>query len=912
MGTLVGSAQITIIDVNDTLFTGSTAPLNPVANVTVWCDTSTSPNLMKKWNGTTWDVTGSQIFTTQPTTAQSYSIGDLWSNATVGSYTNELLKCTTAKLSGASFNVSHWTLATKYTDDSAVNNLQISSRNLIPNSLLNTTLTTNAPISRSFSALTIGKTYTFRAFLSSCTNNSSVNVYLRNGDWSHYYHAGKTISGSGYIDLTFIAEYNDITLVDSAIGSDSSSGKYEWFTLVEGNKPMISWVAAPEDIQSQIDTSNALLADIASDSILTPNEKSQVAKEWGNINSVYYGLLDQADSLGVSYVDYQYFYSELYDYITPLLASMTTKISINGSSFRAYFATYYTYESDLRNRISQEGYNFAAAVNNNLSNLQIGGRNLLTGTNKYDSWTKSGVTTVNEEVIIPCNGGTNYILPIQSNSIFTIGKTYTISCKVRNDWSGNIPFYISSNGNSSTTTSTSSVYVVKVLTFVAANNNAVMLFESLGNNYAGKNIYVKDIKVELGGKATDYTPAPEDTDAKIMALDYLKAAMQSTTDVDGGLLSTVLLRMKDLAGVINGGMSGLTDNIGFWTGGTYAQALANLAKIILKKDGSGQLAGGKIFWDVIGALSIGNFKIEGGAIIARNNSNKEVVKLHNSDIQTVTDIANASWVYANDKFSFPAFTIDNSSEYNMVQKEETVIFAIPVAGNFVVAAPTAILNGETSLELNGTMLINEDEGELRTETDCRYYLINENGTLGVATWIGFDEDVYVAAGTYGVTVRSIFYDDRYVKDSELTIATEAEGNVQFQDTVTKTEIGSNGFFSFWSSLKFLHYSKEFGLKLRGSIDIPAGLGGGSVGSGGAYSQGWGLSYSSSKSTYTITILHNITDTKFTVNVTPRNSFTWYLSSVTAATSSTSNNGTIVIVTSISTSILDFVIVRTPY
>lgn len=62
-----------------------------------------------------------QVFTSQPTTAQAYAVGDLWVNATYGTtYTNDILRCKTAKASGTAFNISHWEKASKYTDDSNV------------------------------------------------------------------------------------------------------------------------------------------------------------------------------------------------------------------------------------------------------------------------------------------------------------------------------------------------------------------------------------------------------------------------------------------------------------------------------------------------------------------------------------------------------------------------------------------------------------------------------------------------------------------------------------------------------------------------------------------------------------------------------------------------------------------------
>lgn len=62
-----------------------------------------------------------RVFVSQPTNADAYDIGDLWVNAIYGTtYSNDLLKCKMAKAAGASFAISHWEKASKYTDDSAL------------------------------------------------------------------------------------------------------------------------------------------------------------------------------------------------------------------------------------------------------------------------------------------------------------------------------------------------------------------------------------------------------------------------------------------------------------------------------------------------------------------------------------------------------------------------------------------------------------------------------------------------------------------------------------------------------------------------------------------------------------------------------------------------------------------------
>lgn len=63
-----------------------------------------------------------RVFVVKPTTEQAYDVGDLWVNATYGTtYHNDILRAKTAKKAGEAFNISHWELASKYTDDTKAN-----------------------------------------------------------------------------------------------------------------------------------------------------------------------------------------------------------------------------------------------------------------------------------------------------------------------------------------------------------------------------------------------------------------------------------------------------------------------------------------------------------------------------------------------------------------------------------------------------------------------------------------------------------------------------------------------------------------------------------------------------------------------------------------------------------------------
>ena len=69
-----------------------------------------------------------RVFVSQPTNSQAYDVGDIWVNATYPSdgstYNNDMLRANSKKAEGEPFSIEHWTLASKYTDDTVANKAQ--------------------------------------------------------------------------------------------------------------------------------------------------------------------------------------------------------------------------------------------------------------------------------------------------------------------------------------------------------------------------------------------------------------------------------------------------------------------------------------------------------------------------------------------------------------------------------------------------------------------------------------------------------------------------------------------------------------------------------------------------------------------------------------------------------------------
>ena len=111
----------------------TTSDLKTAHSGDLWYNSTSSVQKYYRWNGTSWEeltatppddvfdqIDGkAQIFVSQP--VPPYNVGDLWVQGASG----DIMRCSTARSSG-SYAASDWVKASKYTDDTAVTNLNSS------------------------------------------------------------------------------------------------------------------------------------------------------------------------------------------------------------------------------------------------------------------------------------------------------------------------------------------------------------------------------------------------------------------------------------------------------------------------------------------------------------------------------------------------------------------------------------------------------------------------------------------------------------------------------------------------------------------------------------------------------------------------------------------------------------------
>ena len=121
--------------------------------------------------------------------------------------------------------------------------------------------------------------------------------------------------------------------------------------LTEGNKAPTGYITAEEDVQAQIEQVKLDVDYIASDSSLTPSDKQQVANEWARIQGEYWSIMANAEKYDVPTDSFTAYFQALEDYLTPLLADMSTTSEITGTEFRKVFSDYYQISGNMSDLI---------------------------------------------------------------------------------------------------------------------------------------------------------------------------------------------------------------------------------------------------------------------------------------------------------------------------------------------------------------------------------------------------------------------------------------------------------------------------------------------------------------------------------------------------------------------------------
>lgn len=326
------------------------------------------------------------------------------------------------------------------------------------------------------------------------------------------------------------------------------------YKIEKGNKAT-DWTPAPEDTQSQIDNITEITTSHTTSISTMQGQISSLISEDTTIKGNYDALLSRynatvntVDSMKTTIGEHTTILNNQNDSI----AAVTTKANTIESNLAGTTQTVSEVKSNLagtQERVTKVETSLTglttrvSSTETNLANLEIGGRNLVLNSDKEyimgygipnTTWT-DGYAYIG----LPTTRLTDEILP--QNNAFLLhpeaGKTYTQTIWIETDaniidlnaaeisWFtgkyGHVPVaakIIKLADNSYKLTST---YTVTKGDFDIRLFDILHLFSALDISNSGTYLKFGKLKVEQGNVSTDWTPAPEDVDQQITAVETI-------------------------------------------------------------------------------------------------------------------------------------------------------------------------------------------------------------------------------------------------------------------------------------------------------------------------------------------------------------------------------------------------------
>ena len=584
-----------------------------------------------------------RVFVTTPSNASVYDIGDLWVNATYGSYKNDLLRCKTAKQANAQFSIEHWELASKYTDDTKANQAQAAadaakqaadSAQQTANNAVQSAATANALLSdiandnkltaqekqetkkewdiivsekpkNNASADKYGVSRTaydtayntlsayITPLLSSLSTTSNISGAAFRSKFKDYYDART--------DLLNAISAKAKSLADAAQQTaDAAQEKAN-----QAIKDAANAKTAADNAQSDADEAKSRLDSWASDGSISPTEKQSLKEEIARIDADKTQIANGYSkyNLGTP-TNYNNAHTTYRAVLVTLTASSPETIAIP-SDFATKQTTYYTQRTTALTAISNAARDYAQGIANDLSSykktvssqfeqtnnsitaavtsskeytdsavsgIQIGGRNLFRNTKYGGDWYGNnwgtGKYSVSKEQVSENVGG----IPLDEVTVFLKTQAGTGDIKMALTSYSNIPyaelenknvtisFYAKCQENIKTSVSIliqnkyngiissktwriselSDNWVKYQYTFPidkTTNKEGIVVFFTLSDSFLNKKIYFCLLKGEIGNKATDWSPAPEDAENALT--EYKKEVTSQFSVLEGEINSKV-------------------------------------------------------------------------------------------------------------------------------------------------------------------------------------------------------------------------------------------------------------------------------------------------------------------------------------------------------------------------------------
>ena len=242
-------------------------------------------------------------------------------------------------------------------------------------------------------------------------------------------------------------------------------------------------------------------------------------------------------------------YTSLNQSLTSLAATVnsnTTKISkkADGSTVTALQANVTALTADLSGFKTTVSQTYTSKTE--LNNLQIGGRNLLLNTADLTKWHREGNVTVikdsNGYFKVSTTNTSGWWSTYWYITSATAGQTYTLSGYSKKGTKVGyvvVRYYKSGTAAILLQKSIPEGYFTIKFTVPYGADSTLTVYLGLQPTASGDYTYFKLPKLELGDKATDWTPAPEDVDEKFTAYSTTTQMNSAITQSANSVLTTV-------------------------------------------------------------------------------------------------------------------------------------------------------------------------------------------------------------------------------------------------------------------------------------------------------------------------------------------------------------------------------------
>lgn len=559
----MATGQFTIIDMND-ITPSSTAPSSPVVDQ-LWLDTSVKPSVLKRYNGSTWDVVNDVQIGGRNLIRNSYIANNGCTTFTYDKPTNTWT-CVAPKAS------SSWGYGFKIVSNNAL--IVERGKTLLISVEVNPSVdcTWNADVNNSYTGGT-GNDNDDTSLRKNSSRNLTANVWTR--CWFSY--TAKSNVTYDLYDLT-----SNWGIVTTSAAADISfkirniKGEY-------GNTPT-DWTPAPEDVEGMVDDKIKLtVKNVDVQYYLSTSSTSLAGGSWSTVAPAWVNGKYMWSKVVTTFLDLTTSESSPTCIAGATGATGATGTGISSITEEFYLSTSKTAQSGgswvttpptwsvgkymwTRSKIVYT--NPASTVYTTplcdssweaVNDVKVGGRNLLRNTGDFKALTYwslsmgSGQTGVMELVDDPEHG--KVIHATKTNSVswwvlgntpttlpgnkFVIGRQYVLSFLAKSNVDGNVigVNFLDGNGQNAVMTVKSIPITLTWAKYsyaftATATGNTPQLYMTSGS--ISENWFT-DFKLEEGNVATDWDPSPEDIQSQINVI------VSDVSDVKSAVTATAIV-----------------------------------------------------------------------------------------------------------------------------------------------------------------------------------------------------------------------------------------------------------------------------------------------------------------------------------------------------------------------------------